>query len=47
MQGNPIDGVTYGILLLLLIQSLKNELPKVAQPLYADNTGGGGNFTGI
>jgi hypothetical protein len=34
-----------GILLLLLIQFIKDELPEVDQPWYADNTGAGGSFT--
>jgi hypothetical protein len=39
--------VAYGILLLPLIHSLKDEIPDNNQPWYADNAGAGGSFTHI
>jgi hypothetical protein len=39
--------VAYGILLLPLIRDLKEELPDVNQPWYADDSGAGGSFAGI
>jgi hypothetical protein len=45
------EGVTQGdplaILLLPLIRALKDELPDVNQPWYADDAGAGGKFAGI
>jgi hypothetical protein len=46
MQGDPISMVAYGILLLPLIRTLKDEIPEVDQPWYADNAGAGGTFKG-
>jgi hypothetical protein len=46
MQGDPIM-IAYGIYLLLLIQALKDELPNVDQPWYADDAGAGGTFKGV
>jgi hypothetical protein len=43
-QGDPLAMIIYGILLLPLIQRLKNELPTVDQPWYADDAGAGGTF---
>jgi hypothetical protein len=39
--------VAYGILLLLLIQLLKDEVQDVKQPWYADDAGMGGTLSGI
>jgi hypothetical protein len=39
--------VAYSTLLLLLIHSLKDEIPDLDQPWYADDAGAGGSFTGI
>jgi hypothetical protein len=39
--------VAYGILLLPLIRTLKDEISDVNQPWYADNSGAGGSFTGL
>ena len=46
-QGDPLAMVAYGILLLPLIQSLKEALPEVEQPWYADDAGAGGSFKGL
>jgi hypothetical protein len=46
-QGDPLSMFAYGVSLLLLIQQLKDEIPDVFQPWYADDAGGGGNFWNI
>jgi hypothetical protein len=46
-QGDPLSMVAYGILLLPLIQALKERLPDVNQPWYTDDAGTGGTFVGI
>ncbi len=44
-QGDPLTMVAYGIMLLPLIRSLKEEIPDVDQPWYANDAGAGGTFT--
>jgi hypothetical protein len=46
-QGDPLAIVAFGILLLPLIRTLKDEVPNVNQPWYADNLGMGRSFAGI
>ena len=43
-QGNPLLMVAYGLGILLLIQELQKDHPRVTQPWYADDAGSGGNF---
>ena len=38
-QGDPIKMITYGIVILPLINNLKREIPDVTQPWYADAAG--------
>jgi hypothetical protein len=49
MQGDPLSMVAYGLSLLSLLPliQLKDEFPKLFQPWYADDPGGGGTFPRI
>ena len=38
-QGGPIEMIAYGIGILPLIKNLKQEIPDITQPWYADDTG--------
>ena len=44
-QGDPLTIITYGIGILSLINNLKQEIPDVTQPWYADDAGDLGAFT--
>ena len=46
-QGGPITMITYGIVILPLINNLKREIPDVTQPWYADAAGDLGTFARI
>ena len=37
-QGDPLAMIAYGIRTLPLIKNLKQEIPGVTQPCYADNS---------
>ena len=39
MQGYPLAMIAYGIGILSLINNLKQDIPDVTQPWYADNAG--------
>jgi hypothetical protein len=39
--------IAYGILLLLLIRTLKDKIPEVDKPWYADDPRTGGTFKSI
>ena len=43
-QRNPIKMITYGIVVLPLINNLKREIPDFTQPWYADAAGYLGTF---
>ena len=38
-QGGPLTMIAYGIGILSLIKNLKQEIPDVTQPWYADDSG--------
>ena len=44
-QGGPLAMITYRIRILPLIKNLKQAIPDVTQPWYADNAGALGTFT--
>ena len=44
-QGYPIEMIAYGIGIIPLIKNLKQEIPDVTQPCYADDAGTLGTFT--
>ena len=46
-QGDPVSMVAFGLGLLPLIQQLKNELPEVIQPWYADDAAACGSFDSL
>ena len=46
-QGDPLEMISYGIGILPLITNLKQEIPEVTQPWYADDAGALGAFTRI
>ena len=43
-KGYPLVMITYGISILPLIKNLKQEIPNVTQPWYADDAGALGTF---
>ena len=43
-QGGPLVMIMYGIVILPFINNLKQEIPDVTQPWYADNAGYLGTF---
>ena len=42
-KGDPLAMIEYGIGVLSLIRELRNAQPRVTQPWYADDAGGGGD----
>ena len=46
-QGDPLAMISYKIGILPLIKNLKQEIPDVTQPWYADDAGALGTFTRI
>ena len=46
-QGDPLSMITYGIGILPLTKNLKQEIPEVDQPWYADKAGALGTFARI
>ena len=47
MQGDPISMIEYGIDNLPFIKNLRQEIPDVTQPWYADNARALGMFVKI
>ena len=46
-QGDPLAMITYGIWVLPLIRDLRDSHHCIPQPLYANDTGAGGEFERI
>ena len=44
-QGDPMAMILYGISVLPIIRTLKDEYPELHQPWYADDAGLGGTLT--
>ena len=46
-KGNPLAMIAYGIGILPLINNIKQKIPDVTQPWYADDVGDLGEFARI